>query len=572
MKVLIPSLILISFLLYSCSDNGSRQIENESEKGNFVSLSPEQTQVSFTNHINENKDLNGLTWDAIYSGGGVGIGDINNDGFSDLYFAGNQVSDALYLNNGDMTFTDISESSGILDHGGWSSGVSMVDINADGYLDIYVCRNSWKMDGQDPDLRRNKCFINNGNSTFSEKAQEMGIDHQSYSTQATFLDFDKDGDLDMFLLNTPSNNLKQKVDYSIKNEFPDWVSDQFFINNNGDFENATRQVGLEAFSFGLGVVAADIDHDTWVDLYVANDYERPDYMYINQRDGSFRNMLNEKVKHTSFTSMGCDAADINNDGLTDIGVVDMQSADHVRSKTNMPSMDEEQFWAYVKKGYNYQYMTNVLQVNNGAGYFSDIAQYSGISSTDWSWSILIADFDNDRNKDIFISNGINKDLRNNDFSAHFTKLNEEKKEIDLLELSQDLPSNPLSNFMFLNQGNFDFKESSKDLGMATPSFSFGAAYGDLDNDGDLDLVVNNNNAPAFIYKNELAKKNFLKIKVKGNAKDPFGYGTKVFAYTNGEVLYQELNPARGYLSSCEPKILLGLGNAKKSGFTYLHLS
>ena len=550
-----------ALFLTACVDNKEKEEATMSTQASrFISLNPDQTGITFQNTITENVEMNGLTWDAVFSGGGVGIGDINNDGYADIYFAGNQVKDALYLNNGDFTFTDISERSGISQHEGWSSGISMVDINADGFLDIYVCRNSWKMDSDDPDFRRNKLFINNGDLSFSEKSSEYGLDHQGYSTQASFMDFDKDGDLDMFLLNTPSNNIAQKVEYERTNSYPEWVSDQFFVNHDGHFNNITKEAGISNFSFGLGVVAADLNHDTWVDIYVANDYERPDYMYLNQRNGTFQNKLNEKIKHTSFTSMGCDAADINNDGLTDLAVVDMQSADHFRSKTNMPTMDEEQFWGYVKRGYNYQYMTNVLQVNSGVGFFSDVGQYAGMSSTDWSWAILMADYNNDGNKDIFISNGINKDLRNNDFSMEFEEINQRGERVDLLELSNKLPSNPLSNYFYLGKGDYEFVEHSKDLGLDEASFSFGAAYGDLDNDGDLDLVVNNNNKAPFVYENQSGiGNNYLKASLKGPSSNPFAYGSKIFAYAGKQIYYQELNPVRGYQSSCESNVILGLG-------------
>ena len=385
------------------------------------------------------------------------------------------------------------------------------------------------------------------------------MDYDGYSTQAAFLDFDKDGDLDMFLLNTPSNNLSQKVAYGNKNKIPTFTSDQFFINDNGSFKNATQDVGVYAKSFGLGVVVADLDHDTWPDIYVANDYERPDYMYINQRDGTFKNWLNKKIKHTSFTSMGCDAADLNNDGLVDLAVVDMQSADHVRSKTNMPSMDADQFWGYVNQGYNYQYMSNTVQVNNGSGYFSDIAQYTGMASTDWSWAVLMADFDNNTFKDHFVTNGINRDLRNNDFKTRFEEINKKGQQVDLLKLSQELPSEPLPNHMFKNKGDFQFEHVTDSWGLNQKTFSFGAAYGDLDNDGDLDLVVNNNNEVAFLYKNITdGSLHYLDVKIKGQAKNPLGYGTKVFLFQKGTIQYQELNPVRGYQSSCASRLHFGL--------------
>ncbi len=561
-KWIVLSISMALFL--ACSEEGGQQSHHSStdtDNGQplFELLSEEESGISFRNDIMESPEVHGLVWDAIYYGGGVGIGDINNDGLDDIFLAGNQVNDALYVNQGDLQFEDISAASGITDHPGWSTGVSMIDINADGLLDIYVCRTSWKMDNNDPGFRKNKLFINNGDLTFSEKSNEYGLDYAGYSTQAAFLDFDKDGDLDLFLLNSPSNNLTQKVQYAAVNKLPEFTSDLFYINNGKTFENVTKQVGVEAFSFGLGVMAADLNHDTWVDIYVANDYDRPDYMYINQRDGTFKNQLDEKIKHTSFTSMGCDAADINNDGLVDLGVLDMQSADHVRSKTNMPSMDAEQFWGYVNKGYNYQYMTNVLQINNGSGYFSDIAQYAGVASSDWSWAILMADFDNDQHKDIFVGNGINKDLRNNDFKVKMEGLTRQNKKVNLFELSKEIPSNPLPNYVYRNDGKYHFENVTGSWGLDQKTFTCGAAYSDLDRDGDLDLVVNNNNDRSFIYRNN-SKSNYVVVDIKGYAKNPAGIGSKVFLFQGDQIQYQELNPVRGYQSTCGTALHFGLGD------------
>jgi hypothetical protein len=566
-KYYLLSIILALSLIGCGPEHNATRSASESENTNLFSgpvfelLSAEKSGITFRNDITETPEIHGLTWDAIYYGGGVGIGDINNDGLDDIVLTGNQTDDALYLNKGDMVFDDISKSSGIAGPAGWSTGVSMVDINADGFLDIYVCRSSWKMDNENHDFQRNKLFINNGDLTFTERSAEYGLDYAGYSTQATFLDFDKDGDLDLFLLNSPSNNLSQKVIYAEKNAFPSLASDRFYLNNNGKFKDITQKAGVEAFSFGLGVVAADLDHDTWVDIYVANDYDRPDYLYMNQKDGTFKNMLDEKIKHTAFTAMGCDAADINNDGLVDLGVLDMQSADHVRSKTNMPTMDAAQFWGYVNKGYNYQYMSNVLQLNNGRGYFSDIAQYAGIASSDWSWSILMADFNNDRHKDIVITNGINKDLRNNDFKVKLEKLVNANEKVDLFEMSKALPSNPLPNYVYENKGHYQFKNVNDVWGLDQNTFSFGAAYGDLDRDGDLDLVINNNNERSYIYRNTMDEKaHYISVDFKGYAQNPMALGTKVFMYQNGEMQYQELNPVRGYQSSCAPYLHFGLGN------------
>lgn len=559
--------LTLGLVLLACAEENSSEtsiVNQPTNKGPlFTLLAPSETGVTFQNDIQINEEVNHLTWDAIYYGGGVAIGDINQDGLPDLFLSGNQVDDQLYLNKGDFQFEDITESSGILEHQGWSNGVNMADVNADGLLDIYVSRSSWKMDNEGADERANVLFINNGDLTFTESAASYGLDNRGYSTQSTFTDYDHDGDLDMFMLNAPSNNLTQKVAY-VNSGFPDFTADRLY-RNNGDnsFTDVSKETGVYAFSFGLGVVAADMNHDGWVDIYVANDYERPDYFYVNQKDGTFSNELDEKIKHTSFTAMGCDAADINNDGFLDLAVLDMQSDDHVRSKTNMPTMDPERFWRFVKQGYNYQYMSNVLQLNRGAGFFSDIAQLAGIASTDWSWSVLMADLDQDTHKDIYVTNGINYDIRNNDFAMDFEKKMENGESIDLFELSNATPSTKLSNHMFKNQGDLTFNKVANDWGVNQASFSYGTAYGDLDGDGDLDLVVNNNNDPAFIYRNNLNSSNWLVVELEGGAKNPFGYGTKAVVFQNGILQYQELTVVKGYQSSCEPMLHFGLGQDEK---------
>ncbi len=529
----------------------------------FALLSPQDTGVDFENTISENEEVNFLEWDAVYYGGGVALADFNNDGLLDLFFCGNQVDDAIYLNKGDLTFEDITHTSGIIEHAGWSNGVSIVDINEDGFADIYVCRSGWLADDEMLEERRNKLFINNQDLTFTEAAKQYGLDNEGYSTQATWFDYDKDGDQDMFLLNAPSNNLKQKVKYN-QVGFPDYVKDKFFRNDGGKFTEIGAQLGLDGLSFGLGVVAADFNHDNWTDLYVANDYDRPDYMYINDQKGSFTNALNSKVKHTCFTAMGVDAADFNNDALIDLAVLDMQSEDHYRSKTNMPSMSSDRFWGLVNKGYNYQYMSNVLQLNNGQGFFSDIAQMAGVASTDWSWSVLMADYDLDGYKDLYVTNGINKDIRNNDFSLAFEQKMANNEAIDLFELTKETPSTKISNYAFHNQGDLTFKKVMNDWGMDQTSFSYGAAYGDLDNDGDLDLVVNNNNMPAFIYENSAATSaNWLKVEVKGKTGFNDHLNSKAIVFANGQKQYCELTATRGYQSSCSPIMHFGLGDVNK---------
>ena len=524
----------------------------------FQQISSQTSGVTFSNDIEENEEINHLVWDACYYGGGVAIGDLNNDGLQDLVFSGNQVTDAVYINQGNFQFEDITSSSGVLVDQGWSNGVSLADVNGDGWLDIYVCRSGWKADSEMVEERRNALFINNGDQTFSEKAQEYGVDNEGYSTQAAWLDFDHDGDLDMFLLNAPSNNIPQKVAYNTSG-FPEFSSDRFYRNDGSTFTDITDEAGVHAFSFGLGVVATDFNHDGWTDLYVANDYERPDYFYINNGDGRFTNQSNEKLKHTCYTAMGVDAADINQDALVDFAVLDMQASDHFRSKTNMPSMQPNNFWKWVSQGYNYQYMSNTLQLNNGAGYFSDIAQLAGISSTDWSWSVLMADFDNDSHVDIFVTNGINKDIRNNDFALEFQKRIDSGAAIDLLEMANETPSTSIPNFAFRNSGDLEFEKVAKDWGVDQPSFSYGAAYGDLDNDGDLDLVVANNNESPFIYANQ-SEHNWLKVSVDDGPRNSQGLGTKVVIFSGADKQYREISATRGYESASESKAFFGLGN------------
>jgi len=555
-------ILLLGIILISCGRKSIDKSLNSSDefKVGFTMVTPEQSGITFRNDIVETRYVHHLEWDAIYYGGGVGVGDFNDDGLQDLFFCGNQVDDALYLNKGHFEFEDISHKSGINKNSGWSTGVSIIDIDADGDLDIYVCRSSWKMDDEDQNARANQLFINNGDLTFTESAKAYGLDNIGYSTQATFLDYDHDGDLDMFLLNAPSNNLSQKIKY-VKDGFPDYTTDKFFINEDSKFVESSNNLGLKAFSYGLGVVASDINHDGWVDLYVANDYERPDYLYINQKDGTFKNELNDRIKHTSYTAMGCDVSDINNDGFVDIAVLDMQASDHVRGKTNMPSMQPETFWKFVAQGYNYQYMSNVLQLNGGVGYFSDIAQLAGMASTDWSWSVLLADFDNDGYRDIYVSNGVNKDVQNNDFTAEFERKNKAKEKIDLFEFSKEVPSNTLENFIYNNNGDLTFSNKTEEWGMDQESFSFGASYADLDNDGDLDLIVNNNNDFPFLYKNQ-ANGNYLKLSFIGPSENIFSFGVKAIAYYDGETHYSELTPVRGYQSSVETNLHFGLGKVQ----------
>lgn len=569
-KVILSSIL---FFCWACNSDQGIQIDQvvnidqefsfESVNGShFELLSPQQSGIDFNNVIIEDKEFNHLVWESIFYGGGVAVGDLNNDGLSDLYFTGNQVDDALYLNKGNLQFENVSKKAGIPQNSGWSTGVTMVDINADGWLDIYICKSGWKLDNENVKLRKNQLLINNKDMSFTNKAAEYGLDDSGHSTQASFFDYDRDGDLDLYLMNMPSNNIKQKLIYIENEKIPYQFSDKLYKNEGqGRFKDVTKKAGIENFAFGLGLVTADINQDGWVDVYVACDYEQPDKTFINNRNGTFTDRSSTYFKHTSYSSMGCDIADFNNDILPDVAVLDMQAADHVRSKTNMRAMNAKNFWENVKKGYGYQYMSNSLQLNSGMGFYSEIGQLAGIANTDWSWSILMADFDNDEYKDIFVTNGVNRDIRNSDLVEKIKKIPDaKKKKTDLLKLAKSFPSEKLPNYIFKNNRDLSFENKIKDWGLSSSSFSFGAAYEDLDQDGDLDLIVCNSNQPAQIFKNKNPdKNNWLQVNLKGDRSNLFAIGSKVIIYYGNKRQYQELTMTRGYQSSISPTLHFGLG-------------
>ncbi|NNE28840.1 MAG: VCBS repeat-containing protein [Saprospiraceae bacterium] len=548
---------MISFLfLISCSQKPDGEIDGPV----FQLLEPGKTGISFSNTIVEDKQYNHLIWSHVYSGAGLGLGDINNDGLSDVFFAGNIVEDAIYLNKGDLQFEDITPTSGIVQDKGWSTGVTFGDVNQDGYDDIYVCRLGWT---QNPNDRRNLLYINNGDNTFSERSMELGVNDGGFSIQATFFDMDRDGDLDLFVANQPPDprlisRFKLKPE-----ETKELYLDKLYRNNGkGQFEEVSEQYGVAGYGYGLNVVASDINGDGWTDLYVSNDYDSPDFLYINQKGKSFVNNINESIKHISNFAMGSDIADYDNDGLLDIAVVDMASADHIRSKTNMGSMRPDRFWKFVENGKHYQYMFNTLQKNNGNGSFSEIGQMAGISKTDWSWGIVMADFDNDSYKDVAITNGIQRDIRNNDFQYKIKKANESgQTQFNILDVVNLVPSTPISNFIFKNDGGLTFSEVTKDWGFDQPGFSHGMGYADLDNDGDLDLIINNQSSTAVVYKNTQAnKENYIRFNLKGPKGNPHAYNAKVVIKYNGGTQVSEITSTRGYMSSSEPVAHFGLGD------------
>ncbi|MBT8245053.1 MAG: VCBS repeat-containing protein [Winogradskyella sp.] len=555
-NIFITLFLVLNLLFISCNNGSKRNLYPEELIGGFELLPSEQTGIDFNNSIKESKRFHHYFFSQIYLGSGVAIGDINNDGLPDVFFGGNQVNDRLYLNKGNLKFDDITIKSKAAVNPGWTWGVTMADVNSDGYLDIYVSRNGNSFNLKD---RRNQLYINNQDLTFTESAIAYGLADIGFSTEAVFFDMDNDGDLDMYQVNQPADK-KLLITNKISKKDINSFKDRLYLNDNGVYKDVSERAGISReLAYGLSVSASDFNNDGWVDLYIANDYDAPDFMYYNSGDGTFRNVINEELKHITQLSMGTDTGDINNDGFIDLMTTDMTPEDHYRSKTNMASMSTEAFNMMVDAGGQYQYMTNTLQVNSGLGGFSDIGNLAGVSSTDWSWSSLIVDLDNDGFKDIIVSNGIKKDVDNNDYRIVLETLDKDQTTIDnFFQLSKDAPSQPISNYAFKNNGNFKFEKVAKDWSFNTPSFSSGMAYGDLDNDGDLDVVVNNMESEAFVYRNN-ATGNFLKIKLEGPNKNTFGYGAKAIITHNGQTQIAENSVTRGYLSSVEPNLFFGLG-------------
>jgi hypothetical protein len=541
----------------------------------YTRLSSTETGVTFNNKIKDDKDKNILLYANFYGGAGVGVGDFNNDGLQDLYFAGNIVGDKLYFNLGNFKFKDVTKSAGIVDDKGWSSGVVVADINNDGFSDIYVTKELYD---HQPELRTNRLYVNQGDGTFMEKAAEFGIANTERTRNATFFDYNKDGYLDLFILNQPPNPGSYSEYFGTKLLQPQYASRLYQNLKGKGFKDVTEKAGLLKTSFPNSVSASDLNNDGWTDLYVTNDFFVPDFIYINNRNGTFTNIANSALNHMSYYSMGVDVADIDNDGLLDIYVLDMVADDNFRLKSNMSGMNISAFWNVVKNGGHYQYMFNTFQLNNGNDTFSDIAQLGNIAATDWSWTNLIADYDNDGKKDIFVTNGLLRDIRNTDASKavgkyvidtanKWVKDNPNGGEVtiwDILDLDKTLdlvPSEKLSNFAFKNYGNYNFKNVSADWGLDNKSFSNGASYVDLDNDGDLDLVVNNINEEAFIYKNN-SDKNYLRIELKSKKNKPV-FGTRVKIEYGDEVQFFETTNVRGIYSTSEPVVHFGLGDVAK---------
>lgn len=563
----------VTFLLF-CFLLGCKDVKKSDTL--FTKLSESYTGIRFANNVSYNEDFNPYTFRNFYNGGGVAIGDINNDGLPDIFFCSNQGSNKLYLNKGNLKFEDITDNAGLATNGVWCTGATMADINGDGYLDIYVCKSG----DINSNNRNNELYINNKNLSFTPKAKEYGLDSRGLSTYAAFFDYDNDGDLDCYLLN---NSFKSVGNYDLVKDQrtkPDSLGgNKLFRNDGNHFTNVTSAAGIYSsnIGFGLGVTISDVNKDGYQDIYVSNDFFEKDYLYINNRNGSFTECAEKYIREMSMNSMGADIADINNDGYPEIYVTDMlpQQEERIKTKTTFENWDKYQ--SNIQNGYYKQFIRNTLQLNRGRAndsndvYFSEIGRYAGVYATDWSWGALIADLDNDGFKDIFVANGIAKDITDQDYIQYTNDaytdirqqiLNKEKKVIT--RLIDKIPSHPLSNYAFSNNGNLTFSDSAKAWGLDEPSFSNGSAYGDLDGDGDVDLVVNNVNMPCFVYRNEASQQRslnkYLKLSLEGNGTNRFGIGGKVTVYHNGTLSYQELMPMRGFESTVDCCLNFGLGN------------
>ena len=557
-------IIGLQFLLESCTPSEVF----ESKPTLFKLLPADQTGIDFVNRLEYTEELNTYTYKNFYNGGGVALGDFNSDGLIDIFLSGNLVSNRLYLNKGNLHFEDITQTAGLESKGVWTTGVSVVDLNADGLLDIYLCK-SGPPGGR---RRSNELFINNGDLTFKEESKSYDLAFEGLSTHAAFFDFDKDGDLDCYLLN---NSLRSVGGYDLRfgqRNRPDSLGgNKLLRNDSGKFVDISAEAGIftSEIGFGLGVTIGDIDKDGWSDIYVSNDFFEKDYLYLNKKNGTFRECLEEYMQEISMGSMGADMADINNDGLPEVFVTEMLPEKDDRLKTTAQFESWDKYSLGLKSGYYRQFSRNVLQLNNGNGTFSEIGRLAGVEATDWSWGALIFDMDNDGLKDIYVANGIYKDLLDQDYvnfasnPEFVTQISQHKKGV-ITHLIDSIPSHAIPNYAFKNMGKLKFSNVAEEWGLGAPTFSNGSAYGDLDNDGDLDLVLNNVNMTASVYENQakklLPENASLTFVLHGVGKNLSALGTKITLKSKDQLFYQELSPMRGFMSTVDNRIIMGVGH------------
>ena len=558
--------LLAGFLFFSCENSEKKEIKSSL----FTKMPASSTGIDVVNQLDYTDDFNIYKYRNFYNGGGVAVGDINNDGLVDIYFSLNMQPNKLYLNKGNFKFEDITRTAGVAGKGAWSTGVSMADVNGDGLLDIYVC-NSGDIKG---DNKQNELFINNGDLTFDERGKEYGVDDRGYSTHAAFFDYDKDGDLDLYILN---NSFQAIGSFNLrKNERTKRDSlggHKLLRNDDGHFTDVSEAAGVfgSVIAFGLGVTVGDINKDGWQDIYVSNDFFERDYLYINNKNGTFKECLPEEMKSISGASMGADLADINNDTYPDIFVTEMlpEGNDRIKTVTTFENWDRYQY--SVTNDYYHQFTRNMLQINNGDDTFSEVGRLCNVQATDWSWGALIFDMNNDGKKDIFVANGIYHDLTDQDYlqfasSEEVVKAVTSGKKVDYRKLIDLMPSHRASNYAFANGGDFGFANKAMEWGLDEPSFSNGSAYGDFDNDGDLDLVINNVNMEAFVYRNEtdtLLGNHYLKFNLIGEGKNTFAFGTKILIKDKSAQYYLEQMPIRGFESSVDTRPNFGLGDLQR---------
>ena len=565
-------LILKSCFILSCSQPESLTTGTPTR---FERLDADRTGIEFENTLDYDRNFNIYTYRNFYNGGGIGIGDFNADGLMDFYATANMGPNKLYLNGGNFTFEDVTEAAGVAGTKAWSTGVSIADINADGLPDIYVC-NSGSVKG---DNKQNELFINQGNGTFTEQAEAYNLADRGFGTHAVFFDYDRDGDLDCYLLNNSyqaigSFNLRKNQ----RNVTDPVGGDKLFRNDSGRFINVTAEAGIysSVIGFGLGITVGDINKDGWPDMYISNDFFERDYLYLNNQQGGFDEVLEQQINSITLSSMGADLADMNNDTWPELFVTEMLPGTNERVKTVTTFENWDRYQYNLANGYYHQFTRNMLQRNNANGSFSEIGRQMNVHATDWSWGALIADFDLDTDKDLFVANGIYQDLTNQDFLQYASNEQMAKTmasgEVDFQELIDLIPSVPVKNYFFKNQlaesGELDFVDQAASWGMAEESFSNGAAYADFDNDGDLDLIINNVNAPLWLFKNNTREQkngsNYLQLQLTGEGANTAAVGTQITAFVNGQSLYIEQMPVRGFQSSVDPRPLLGLGNARQA--------